>query len=63
VPKIPALRRQRQKDHEFKASLGYRVRLCFKNRKSCINFHSVSFSAKLLLEKKKKEVKIGQEVL
>jgi hypothetical protein len=28
---IPALRRQRQKDLEFKASLGYKVRSCLKN--------------------------------
>jgi hypothetical protein len=27
---IPALRRQRQEDLEFKASLGWKVRLCLK---------------------------------
>jgi hypothetical protein len=30
---ISALRRVRQEDREFKASLGYTVRLCFKNLK------------------------------
>lgn len=30
----PALGRQRQRDHEFKASVGYTVRCCFKKRMS-----------------------------
>jgi hypothetical protein len=28
---IPALRRLKQEDHKFEASLGYTVRLCLKN--------------------------------
>jgi hypothetical protein len=30
---IPALRRQNEKDHKFKASLGYKERLCLKKKK------------------------------
>jgi hypothetical protein len=31
---IPALRRQRQEDHKFKASLGYMVTPCLKKPKT-----------------------------
>jgi hypothetical protein len=34
MPIIPALRRVRQKDHKFKASLGHTVRQCFKQNKT-----------------------------
>jgi hypothetical protein len=33
MPVIPALRRWKQEDQEFKVSLGYIVRLCLKNPK------------------------------
>jgi hypothetical protein len=33
TPIISALRRQRQEDLEFKASLGYKVRTCLKKQK------------------------------
>jgi hypothetical protein len=33
TPIIPALRRSKQKDHEFEASLGYTARTCLKKRK------------------------------
>jgi hypothetical protein len=32
-PAIPALRKQKQKDHKFKANLGYTGRLCQKRRR------------------------------
>jgi hypothetical protein len=34
IPVIPALRRLRQKDHNFKASLGQTVKPCLKNNKT-----------------------------
>jgi hypothetical protein len=33
IPVIPTLTRLKQKDREFKASLGYMVRLCLKKKK------------------------------
>jgi hypothetical protein len=33
VPVIPALRKPRQKDLEFEASLGYRAKLCLKRER------------------------------
>jgi hypothetical protein len=35
TPKIPAFRRLRQEDHEFKTSLGYTARPCLKNKVKC----------------------------
>jgi hypothetical protein len=32
VPVIPALRRRRQEDHEFKVSMGYIGRTCLKKK-------------------------------
>jgi hypothetical protein len=34
MPVIPALKRLRYEDHEFKASLGYIVKHCLKKRKT-----------------------------
>jgi hypothetical protein len=34
LPVTPELRRQRQKDHEFKASLNYTLRLCLKTTRA-----------------------------
>jgi hypothetical protein len=37
MPVIPALERQRQEDHKFQSSLGYRARGCpHRKKKSCL---------------------------
>jgi hypothetical protein len=37
MPVIPACGRQRQEDHEFKASMGYTVETCFKTKQNKIS--------------------------
>jgi hypothetical protein len=45
MPVIPALRRLRQENHEFKASLGCMLRPCVKKgvRHMCIHVHTYKY--------------------
>jgi hypothetical protein len=53
LPVIPALRRLRQEDFEFKGSLCYKMRLCLKKKQGRMEG--------LKLERKKKGRKKGRE--
>lgn len=49
TPAIPVLRRLRQKDHEFEASLSNVVRLCLKKKKKLLRFTVLEVSGHSLL--------------